>query len=415
MTTDSYLADRLNPIHSSDWYRQQLLENVLPFWLQNAWDSQHGGLFTSLDRDGTLYDTDKSIWFQGRAGWLLGTLCHQLEPRPEWLAACHSCIRFLQQHGFDRDGRMFFSVTREGLPLRKRRYVFSEMFAAMAFAACAAVTEEGSLAQQAMQLFEQACERLTTPGGIEPKTVVATRATLSFSGPMIILGTAQALRTALRDSPWFASSHINRLEGWIDRAIQDIANHFVRPELEAVLETVLADGQPYLGHSEGRLINPGHALEGAWFVMLEGVHRSRPHLIQLGLDMLRWTWRRGWDGQYGGILYFTDVIGKPSPEYWHDMKFWWPQCEAIIATLMAWRITGENEYREWYQQCHRWAFEHLADPIYGEWFGWLRRDGQPTHHAKGSLWKGPFHLPRMLMFGAGIGYDGIWASNINIR
>jgi N-acylglucosamine 2-epimerase len=414
MTTADIHTESFDPNHPATWYRQQLLDNVLPFWLQHAWDTEHGGLFTSLDRDGTVYDTDKSIWFQGRAGWLLGTLCHQLEPRPEWLTACRSCVNFLQQHGFDRDGRMFFSVTREGRPLRKRRYVFSEMFAAMAFAAYAAVVKDETIGRQAIQLFEQACERLTTPGGVEPKTVVSTRPTRSFSGPMIILGTAQALRAALHSSPWFAAAVQKRLESWIDRSIEEIQTYFMRPELEAVLETVLADGQTFLQQAEGRLINPGHVLEGAWFVMLEGVHRGQPERIQIGLDMLRWTWCQGWDPQYGGILYFRDVLGKPSPEYWHDMKFWWPQCEAIIATLMAWRITGESEYREWYLQCHGWAFQHFADPLHGEWFGWLRRDGEPTHHAKGSLWKGPFHLPRMLMFGAGLGYDGIFASSTSI-
>ena len=57
--------------------------------------------------------------------------------------------------------------------------------------------------------------------------------------------------------------------------------------------------------------------------------------------MLDWMWRRGWDEEYGGLFYFRDLRGLPVQDYWHDMKFWWPQCEAIIATQLAWTLTGD--------------------------------------------------------------------------
>ena len=54
-----------------------------------------------------------------------------------------------------------------------------------------------------------------------------------------------------------------------------------------------------------------------------------------GLTILDWMWQRGWDEEYGGMFYFRDLRGLPVQEYWHDMKFWWPHNEAIIATLLA--------------------------------------------------------------------------------
>jgi len=376
-----------------DTYRAGLLSDCVPFWLRHGLDREHGGVFTCLDRDGSRYDSDKSVWFQGRFGWLLGTLCTEVEPRAEWLAGSRSCVKFLERHCFDTDGRMFFIVTKDGRPVRKRRYVFSEMFAAMAFAAYAAAADDRARAAAALDVFERACTRLETPGGIEPKLVTATRATAGFGGPMIVVGTGQALRAAFTRLGDTAA--IARVNARIDAAVRAIATNFMRPELEAVLESVLADGTPDLEHADGRLVNPGHAIEGAWFMMQEGIDRQDRSLVDLGLTMLRWTWKLGWDDEFGGILYFRDVLGKPVTEYWHDMKFWWPQNEAIIATLMAWDLTGDKEFRRWHAQAHDWAFAHLADPEQGEWYGWARRDGTPTHHAKGSLWKGPFHLPRM--------------------
>ena len=129
--------------------------------------------------------------------------------------------------------------------------------------------------------------------------------------------------------------------------------------------------------------------------MWEGAHRNDPTLTEMGCQMLDWMWQRGWDPEYGGILYFTDVHGHAVQEYWHDMKFWWPQCEGIIATLLAFRLTGRQKYADWHQQIHQWAYQHFPDSEHGEWFGYLDRTGRVTSTLKGNLWKGPFHLPRM--------------------
>jgi N-acylglucosamine 2-epimerase len=182
---------------------------------------------------------------------------------------------------------------------------------------------------------------------------------------------------------------------WIDRSIDDIERDFMKPEFEAVLETVGPNGE-FIDHFDGRILNPGHAIECGWFIMDEAQHRGNDaHLLKLGTTILDWTWRWGWDEEYGGIIYFRDVKGLPVQEYWHDMKFWWPQNEAIIATLMAYQMTGDEKYAHWHRMAHDWAHRHFPDPEFGEWFGYLHRDGRLSSREKGNLWKGPFHLPRM--------------------
>ena len=117
----------------------------------------------------------------------------------------------------------------------------------------------------------------------------------------------------------------------------------------------------------------------------------------------------GWDREYGGLLYFVDVLGRPPEAYEHDMKLWWPHNELAIASLMAWRDTGEPLYRDWFVKTIDYCQRHFADPAFGEWYGYLRRDGQPTQPpCKGSTFKGPFHLPRMLMMLDGM-LDGLLA------
>ena len=189
------------------------------------------------------------------------------------------------------------------------------------------------------------------------------------------------------DAVRFAAS---RIDGFID----DL-RVFVKDDIRCVMEQVALDGS-IIDHIAERTLTPGHAIEGAWFILHEARRRcGDAELTGLGLRMLDYMWERGWDDEFGGILYFRDVHGKPVQEYWQDMKFWWPQNEAIIATLLAYIQTGEEKYAGWHRQVHHYAHQHFHDPEHGEWFGYLHRDGRISVPLKGNQYKGPFHLPRM--------------------
>ena len=369
-------------------YRDGLLDDTIPFWIRHSIDREFGGFLFSVDRDGSLLDTDKGMWQTCRFTWMLATLYNRVEKRPEWLELALHGIDFIGKHGFDSDGRMFFHLTREGLPIRKRRYVFTETFASIAYAALYKATGEKQYAARARELFEIVMKHFNNPGLSTPK-FTTTRPMKGLANPMISIVTAQELRENL-DDPGYT--------GTIDKFIEEIQRDFMKPEYEAVLESVGSNGE-FLDHFDGRLLCPGHAIEAAWFILYEArIRGTDTALIRLGTKILDWMWEIGWDKEYGGILYYRDVKGLPVQEYWQDMKFWWPQNETIIATLLAYQLTGDRKYEKWHDMIHEWVYRHFPDPEHGEWFGYLHRDGRISVPLKGNLWKGPFHIPRMQMY-----------------
>lgn len=374
----------------AEFYKCTLLDDVIPFWLKHGMDATHGGIMTALDQDGAIMDTDKSVWFQGRAGWMFATLYNTIEQRPEWLAAAKSCVEFSRRYCHRADGKMYFTVTRDGLPLRMRRYVFSESFAAISYAAYAKASGDESLAVEAIWSFELYLRHSFEPGIMPPK-FEPTRPAKGIGALMIGIVTAQELRTTLGENVVLGRTYSD----WIDNWIHEIERDFMKPDQAALMEVVAPDGS-LIDHADGRTLNPGHALECAWFIMHEGRLRGNEAYIQLGLQILDWMWARGWDEKFGGLFYFRDLKGLPVQEYWHDMKFWWPHNEAIIATLLAWKLSGNIKYAAMHQQVHDWSFAHFPDREHGEWFGYLHRDGRISQRAKGNMFKGPFHLPRML-------------------
>ena len=281
---------------------------------------------------------------------------------------------------------MFFTTTREGRPLRKRRYIFTETFGLVALAAYAKAADDERAAREAIDLYGLIVRHIETPGLTEPKVNPDTRQSKGLVIPMIMTATCQVLRDTIGHPDCDAR---------IDRCIQEIEQDFVRPEFEAVIESVGPDGE-FQDTFDGRMICPGHAIEGAWFVLHDAKHRDNDHhLRELGLRMLDWSWKWGWDEEYGGITYYRDARNLPCTEYWHDMKFWWPQNEAVIATLLAYDLTGDEKYARWHEMIHDWTHTRFPDPEHGEWYGYLHRDGRLSTRLKGNMWKGPFHVPRM--------------------
>ena len=370
-------------------YKKDLTENIMPFWMKYGLDRENGGVYTCVDRDGSLMDTTKSVWFQGRFAFICSFAYNNVEKNQEWLDAAKSTLEFIEKHCFDEQGHMYFSVTAEGKPLRKRRYVFSETFAAIAMSEYALATGDQHWAKRAIQVFEDTQRFLATPGFL-PAKFEADVKLQGHSIVMILINVGSCIRKVVDDP---------KLTQQIDESIEKLKKYFIHPEFKCLLETVGENGE-FIDTNMTRTINPGHCIETSWFIMEEAKLRGwdKP-MFDMALQVFDWSWDWGWDKQYGGIINFRDCKNLPSQDYSQDMKFWWPQCETIIASLYAYLGTGDEKYLYRHERISEWTYAHFPDAEYGEWYGYLHRDGTVAQPAKGNLYKGPFHVPRMMIKG----------------
>lgn len=371
-----------------DTYNAHLFDNVLPFWLDNSIDNEYGGYMTWLDRDGTLLSTDKPVWMQGRGLWVFSRIYNEFKKDDIYLEAARKGYEFLRDCCYDTDGRMFFRMSREGKPLRKRRYVFSDVFAAAGFAEYYRATGEAEALELARKSFNVVLKAFSEPGYIKPKFVSDNFDYQAHSPAMIIIDLCKTMRL-VDDSHDY------------DKIILDscnkVVNEFYKPELHCLLENITSEGEYDNSRPEGRLINPGHATESAWFILDEAINKGYGDLTEKALKILDDSLEMGWDKEYGGLFYFLDSEGKQPFNLEWDMKLWWPHNEALIALLMAKIHTNDKKYDIWFEKVYNWSMEYFLDKEYGEWFGYLHRDGSLSQTVKGSIWKGTFHVPRFYM------------------
>ncbi len=374
-------------------FKEELFNYCVPFWLENSVDEKFGGILNCLDRKGEVYSEDKSVWMQGRCGWMFSYIYNNCKKDEKYLAIAKSCIDFAKKYCIDSDGRMFFTVTRDGKPLRKRRYWFSETFYIMANAEYYMATKDEECLKEATKYFDfvygMYLDSNTDPYKITPKSVPGVRDMKTLANPMILLNVTSIMRDADVDRYDYYDKIISKL-------ISEIGA-FHKEEYKATFENITLDGEVVLNSAPCRVINPGHDIECSWFLLEEGIKRKDSNIVFLAETIFNEAYELGWDKEYGGMIYFKDVLEKPVEAYEHDMKLWWPHNETIIASLMFYAVTGNKKYYNIFETVTAYTFTHFPDHKYGEWFGYLRRDGLPTEPpCKGHTYKGPFHVMRML-------------------
>ncbi len=372
----------------SSRYKRELLENCLPFWLEHSQDKEYGGYFSCLNRDGSVYDTDKFIWLQGREVWMFAMLYNNVEKNQQWLDCAIQGAEFLKKYGHDENWDFYFSLDRKGNPLVQPYNIFSNTFACMAFAQLAKATGNEEYAKIARRIFGRILERRSNPKGQWCKAYPGTRPMKDFALPMIICNMALEIEDILEDK--------SVLEQTIDTCLHEVFDVFYQPELGCMLENVSSvDGSP-VDCFEGREINPGHDLEALWFMMNLGVRRGDKALIEKCEEIALSVIERGWDKEFGGIYYFLDAKGVPQQKLEWDQKLWWVHIESAIAMLKGYQLTGNEKCLEWFSKLDAYLWDNFKDKEYPEWFGYLNRRGEVLLPLKGGKWKGCFHVPRGL-------------------
>ena len=365
-------------------YKNGLMEDVLPFWDTHSPDKENGGYFTCLDRKGNVFDTDKFVWLQGRQAWTYAMLYQRLEKRPEWLGMSKLGVDFLKKHGKDRNGNFYFSLTREGLPLTQPYNIFSDCFAAMAFSLYGQAAGDAESLDLAKRTFANILSRQDNPKGDYNKVFPGTRPLKGFSLPMILSNLCLELEPLLSPS---------QVEETLYQCKQEVMDVFLDKESLLIYENLTPNGLKS-NSFEGRLINPGHGIEAMWFMMDLASRTADRALIERAKEVTLRLLEYGWDNEFGGIFYFLDVQGKPPQQLEWDQKLWWVHLETLIALAKAYQLTGDERCRDWFIRVHEYSWSHFADPDFGEWFGYLNRQGRVLLPLKGGKWKGCFHVPR---------------------
>ena len=378
-----------------DKYENELNNSVIPFWMNHCIDEKCGGYFTSLDRDGSVYDTTKYMWMQWRIVYMFAEIYLAGNKNPEFVKIAEEGFDFLYKHGRDENGMYYFAINREGVPAMAPYSLFSDCFAAMGGAKLYKITGKQIHADAAVEAMNNYLKRAKSGNSALQwnKSMEGKTAYLSLGHYMMMANLGLIMNECLGG---------DQFKDAMDTAVDMVLNKFYSPEFGLVFENMPVDSdKPDLESSIGRQMNPGHVLEAMWFLLnyLENVPGSEEKIKGI-LNIISNTLEFGWDKEFGGIYYFMDALGKPHLELQHNMKLWWVHNEATLACLYAYSVSKDQKFLDWFEKVDSWMWSHFPDPAHGEWYAYCDRQGNVTHSLKGGKWKTFFHVPRCLLFAA---------------
>ena len=369
-------------------YKQELLKEIIPFWEKYSPDYIYGGYFTCLNSEGKVYDTDKFVWLQAREAWMFATLEHSSLNGNQWHEMAQLGIDFLEKYGQAPSGDWYFSLSQKGEPLMAPYNIFSDCFAAMAFGAFYKIDPNPKYKKLVKEIFKRIIARKDNPKGIYNKHISGTRPMKNFALPMILCNLSLELEHILG---------IQQVTNLTQELIPLIMEQFYDSKTGLILENISINGE-FVNSFEGRLLNPGHAIEAMWFIMNIAIKQNNRALIEQAETILYQQLEHGWDKLHGGIFYFLDLKGFPPQQLEWDQKLWWVHLETLVALAKIYSYNKSLKAKDWFKKVHEYTWNHFRDPIHkGEWFGYLNRQGKVLLQLKGGKWKGCFHIPRALM------------------
>jgi len=388
------------------WY-DDLMDSVIPFWLKYSLDHEYGGYFTCLDEDGSIYDDTKYMWLNGRALYTWSKLYCDFpghKNRSQWRQAAELGAGFLDK-AKDEAGLLFFSTTRRGERLHFQRKPFSAVFYVQGmlqyWRLLRTVEKEGgshkedaaAVLRAANDMFEKLLLWIEDPSLCgRPKPEVQVAGSTALGEIMCIASLSLDFYHTVDDEGEKAKASAR-----IKDAMCMVRRHY-DPARQILMEHCGPSGLDPSTPS-GRLFNPGHSIEVAWFLLQMCEVHEDDELKEMALNVIEASLQCGWDPEHGGITYMMDIEGRPMLDatVTNTDKLWWPMTEALIALTMAYTLTGAERWLVWLRRVHDFSYAHFADKQGGEWFGYLTREGIPRHRCKGGNYKGFFHLPRALI------------------
>jgi N-acylglucosamine 2-epimerase len=397
--------------------RTALAESIVPFWWR-AIDGQLGGVFTCWNNAGTrLLSRDKFTWSQGRFVWLWSRLADATRggllpgDADPFLAQAEKTARFLAAHARLDDGRCRFLLSEDGQVKEAvpghgpAPSIYADCFVVMGFAEFARVRGDGAALDFAWRLFEHIEQRVAA-GGFPTHPAPVPSGHRSYAVTMIRLNMTLVLQAA---GEGLGDARANLARTRVLALAHDIFATFLLPG-GRMAELILPDG----GRDDtllARHINPGHALEGLWMLLMVAAREGRADWLARATEAVQFALTVGWDGAHGGILHFADreggaPTGHPGDSVYEngvrnswEKKLWWVHSEALFASLLSYRLTGDAAARAWFERVFEYAFRVFPQPdaAVGEWIQIRDRDGVPVERVVALPVKDPYHIARNLI------------------
>lgn len=375
---------------------QELVGNILPFWIEHAIDREHGGFYGAVTNDLTVRnDVPRSAILCARILWTYAKAYGRLGDAA-YLDMARWAYAALTDIFWDREfGGVYWTVDAHGRPVMDRKHHYAQAFAIYGLCAYYVATGEAqslALAQELFYLLEKhACDPVH--GGYIEGSSRRWEALEDMRLSARDLDCRKSMNTMLHILEAYTQlarlwepaceAHRTLVEEFLQRIVHPARTHFWLFFDDA--------WQSLLDH-----VSFGHDIEGSWLLVEAAGLHDDPELsaaaCETAVSMADAVYERGID-EDGGLFYEAGPQGLVD-----DQKSWWVQAEAMVGFTNAYQLSGKGYCLQAALRCWKYIRSHHIDRVQGGWYKVLHRDGTPDPESyKVGPWECPYHHSRACM------------------
>jgi mannobiose 2-epimerase len=375
--------------------RQELLEDILPFWRRRTLDERRGGFIGQMSNDLVVQeDAPKGLILNARILWAFSAV-YRYTHSDEDGSLARRAYEYLTHHFLDaRYGGCFWELDPDGTVRDDKKKIYGEAFCIYALAEYHRTFHEPRALEQAIDIFRR-IEAHAHDGQYGGYFEVMSRDWRPCED-MRLSDKDMNEKKSMNNHLHVLEGYTNLLRVWPDRQLAGRLHELI----DLFRQYVLNAEQTHFQHFFDEAWTPrsdsytfGHDIEGSWLLCeaaeVLGDKQLLAEVRATALKIARTVLHQGLDAD-GGLFY----EGRDG-QITNRNKEWWPQAEAVIGFCNAWQLSGEEAFREAAVRCWQFIMDRVVDHENGEWFWCIRPDGTPDPaQPKISAWKGPYHNGR---------------------
>lgn len=415
--------------------RQELENDILPFWMEKMTDNGRGGFYGRIDGGDTLHaDAPKGAILNARILWTFSA-AYRILRRPEYLDTATRAKRYLIDRFYDNDfGGVYWSLDADGNPLDTKKQIYAQGFAIYGLGEYARATGDDEALDYAVRLFNLIEEHSFDRG--RNGYVEAFMRDWSVIGDMRLSDKDENASKTMNTHLHILEPYANLYRVWKDARLERQLRNMIRLFTGKIMNRETSHLDLFFDddwHTRGDIVSYGHDIEASWLIheaalvlgdkallkeiepVIVNIARAADEGLnpdgsliyeqtsgrvdeQTGGQADGQTSRQGTDGVQAGVQGEAPCQLVTCTSSTDKELHWWVQAENVVGHVNLYQHFGDEAALDTAVKCWQFIKNSLIDREHGEWHWSLMPDGTVNRRDdKAGFWKCPYHNGRMCM------------------
>lgn len=376
-------------------FKNELTDNVLPFWIEKMQDNEHGGFYGRIDGNEILHPkANKGAVLNARILWTFSA-AYRILKKEEYLKIAERAFHYIKDYFIDQtQGGVYWELDYWGNPVNTKKQTYAQGFALYGFSEFYRATanpEALAMAKEFFFLLEK-CFDTNLGGYLEAYT--------HDWQPI------EDVRLSDKDAneKKTMNTHLHVLEPytnlcriWDDEQLKDAQRKLIHIFTDKILDSKTNHLNLFFDEEwnvKSTAISYGHDIEAAWLLYEAAEVLGDKRLI----DKIQTLSLKIADAASEGLQTDGSMIYEKDGNHTDLERHWWVQAEAVVGYMYAYKISDNADYNEKAKQVWTYIQQSIVDKNNGEWHWSRLADGSiNTRDDKAGFWKCPYHNGRMCM------------------